>query len=392
MKRIWLVVDLREGSGPETYLPMPEALARNSERFWVLSASDEDYSRRCQLLREADVLIVGSDQDLPGLGTTTPTWEEDGQGRFRAVHFQGTLDDLHDGDFDQVNRALGDPEATLDALGRAAKDLAERKKLYESLGSASLLTNLLPSMIGSAAVFLTTLPGLAQGLKHTMVLAGFAIALILWYVNTRIRWTEGRAVREVWRSLRDSLPWMDPARPLQGRFFPRYRGLVRSLIASDPTISSHRRTADVDRRKSYVTSRIDIQIGYFQGEADAAERKHAVIRFVYLAASCFSALCVLIGLALAAGIATDEGDILKRWFEDFGTSLFPAIAAWSLGYMGLAGTKRRARLYGLMVSRLIELRHEFSLRPDGETFANLVEETESVLLEEVAGWVRSNEF
>jgi len=392
MKRVWLVVDLREGSGPETFLPMPESLARNPERFWVLSASGEDYSRRCQLLREADVLIVGSEQDLPGLGTTTPTWEEDGQGQFRAVHFQGTLDDLHDKDFDQVNRALGDPEATLDALGRAAKALAERKKLYESLGSASLLTNLLPSVIGSAAVFLTTLPGLAQGLKHSVVLAGFAIAVILWYVNTRFRWTEGRAVREVWRSLRDSLPWMDPARPLQGRFFPCYRGLIRSVIANDPLIASDGGTADGDRRKSYVTSRIDTQIRYFQGEADTAERKHALIRFAYLAASFFSALCVLIGLAVTAGIASDRSEILTLWFQDFGTTLFPAIAAWSLGYMGLAGTKRRARLYRLMVSRLIEMRHEFSLRPDGETFADLVEETESVLLEEVAGWVRSNEF
>lgn len=392
MKRVWLVVDTRDGSGPGSFHSMPEALARNPGRFWVLSADGVDLARRCQMRREADVLIVGSDQDLPGPGRTTPTWEEDGQGQFRAVHFKGTLDDLHDEDFDQVNRALGDPEATLEALGPAAKALAERKKLYESLGSASLLTNLLPSVIGSAAVFLTTLPGLAQGLKHSVVLAGFVIALILWYVNTRIRWTEGRAVREVWRSLRSSLPWMDPVRPLQGRFFPRYRGLVRSLIASDPQTASHRGKADGDQRKSYVTSRIDVQIKYFQGEAESAERKHALIRFVYLAASFFSALCVLIGLAVTAGIAPDRGEILKLWFQDFGTTLFPAIAAWSLGYMGLAGTKRRARLYRLMVSRLIELRHEFSLRPDGETFADLVEETESVLLEEVAGWVRSNEF
>lgn len=371
---------------------MPEAIGQDPGRFWVLSAGDVDHARRCQLLREADLLILGLDQDLPGLGTNKPTWEEDDQGQFLPVHFNGALADLHDPDFDEVNRSLGNPEATLNALGRAAKDLAERKKLYGSLGAASLLTNLLPSVIGSAAVFLTTLPGVTEGLKHAVILAGFAIAFIIWYVNTRIRWTEGRAAREVWRSLRDSLPWMDLARPLQGRFFPHYKGLLRSLISSDPQITSLREMADEEKRNSYIASRIDVQINYFQGSAEKAERKHALARFVYLAASFLSALCVLIGLAVAAGITTDEGEFLKRWFQDFGTTLFPAIAAWSLGYMGLAGTKRRARLYRLMVSRLIELRHEFSMRPDGESFADLVKETESVLLEEVAGWVRSNEF
>lgn len=392
MKRVWLVVDLREGSGPETSLPLPEALARNPERFWVLSARGEDDSRRCQLLREADLLIVGPDQDLPSLGTTTPTWEEDGQGQFRAVHFQGTLDDLRDMDFDQVNRALGDPEATLDDLGRAAKSLAERKKLYESLGSASLLTNLLPSVIGSAAVFLTTLPGLAQGLKHAMVLAGFAIAVILWYVNTHIRWTEGRAVREVWRSLRDSLPWLDPVRPLQGRFFPRYRGLVRTLLANRTLPGGLESTGEKERMKTYVTSRIDAQISYFEGAARVAEQNHATFRFGYLTASSLSAFCVLVGLAVTAGFIPDHGGNVKRWFDDFGTTLFPAIAGWTLGYIGLAGTKRRSRLYRLMVSRLIELRHEFALRPEIETFADLVKETESLLLDEVAGWVQSNEL
>jgi hypothetical protein len=392
MKRVWLVVDLREGSGPESPPALPEALEQYPDRFWVLSASGVDLARRCQLLREADVLIVGADQDLPDVGTTTPTWEEDREGRFRAVHFKGSLDDLRDEDFDEVNRALGDPEASLDTLGSAAKALAERKKLFESLGTASLLSNLLPSVIGSSAVFLTSLPGLTQGLKHAVVLAGFLIALLLWYANTRIRWTEGRAVREVWRSLRDSFPWMDPARPLQARFFPRYRGLVRTIIANLAKTVSQSPEMDEERRKSYLTSRIDTQIKYFQDATAEAEKRHAGIRMVYLAASILSALCVLVSFLVTSGIAQDTGGNLKLWFQDFGTTLFPAIAVWALGYIGLAGTKRRAGLYRLMVSRLIELRHELSLRREGENIADLVEETESVLLEEVAGWVRSNEF
>jgi hypothetical protein len=239
-------------------------------------------------------------------------------------------------------------------------------------------------------------------IEQAMILIAFVFSLILWRTSLKTHWTEARTVREIWRSLVHSGEPVDPLQPVQARFFPQHRGLIRTLIfhqriasAIAPPTAKAANAADPTgaRWRGYVHERIHEQMSYFSRSQVKARRLHSRLKTGFMVAAILSAVCAVVTLLNHCEVFGDgRAAIIERIFQDFGAMLFPAVAAAFLGVIGLNGTSRRIGFYKIMLQRLTTIRNEFDDSADRPTIDSLISETESILLEEVAGWARRNEF
>jgi len=422
VKRIWLVVDARDAEKTGTnQVPLPEVIANSSEQLWLERLVDHPPTRRNLLLREADVLIDRVGGDTLALFPKLPAWVESvvsdtedqektandtgpSATTFSPRHFDGNPSSLNDPDFERINRLLGEPAMDFASIGTAAQIKAKVKKHYEYLKEIVLICSLLPvALVAFSKLFANESDGIAVA-QQILILTGFILTLTLWQTSLKNRWYEARAAREIWRSLHHSVFAIDAVAPVQARFFPQHRGLTRTLVQLAQRQSDPPPALDAKR---YLDKRIGGQFEFFEKNIREATRLHRLLRAVFLTTATISAICAVVMLLAHLGVFPDAHlPWIERSFKKFGAALFPSISGASLGLIGLMGTARRSGFYAIMIEHLKALTIRFERLIDGpgsapleagdnecrQSLNDLIIETESVLLEEVAGWVRRNQF
>ncbi len=400
MERIWLVVDARSTPPENRELP-PQLASLDPSSYWLESTAGKSGVRQNLLEREADVLIVSEGSPVLRKFEHQPAWiESPGEGEnsgptFTAHQFDGTLDSLTDERFEELNDLLGNPELSFEATNAPSRKVAERgKKFYEYLEESVLILSVIPIFIVAfAALIQKDEVSTTTIIEQASILLSFGLALFLAFQKAKDRWTRARAFREIRRSLMASLAWVDPIYPIQARYFPDERGIIRSLIFAERISKPDFPAPD---QENYLGQRLDDpkygQIAFFSRSQVKAAKFDRIMKRVFIAATTISAIGAVITLGVHAGLIPDNTGWLTRVFYSFTGLFFPSIVVIAMGLIGLKGISRQSGFYRVMAERLRQIRREFDVCEDEECFQELVVETECVLLEENADWVRRNEF
>lgn len=264
---------------------------------------------------------------------------------------------------------------------------------FRFLQVGALLLNIAPGLLLATAAALAWQKKTTDIGKFTASLLAALAAIGLKRLGSRRRWLSARVIAEICRSVEASSEFLDPLFPPAARFLPRHAAVARSLTLSlgHPAPPDRRDLAAA--RDRYLQNRVMHQIRYYEGQArKACARRRFVRRLFYVATSLALVSTAAALLGHLVQIPWFPATVNERWIGKFATYFFPALAAASIGYLGIHESTRRADYYRELADRLHDRADLLARLTSESSITEAVREIESLLLEEVAGWVRRQVF
>lgn len=315
------------------------------------------------------------------------------------MEFSGFPQDdfLTDVEFEKTARYLHARSGTptkLDEVEILASAVAKKSgPLFRFLQTGSLFLNLIPSFILALGALLLWMPNTVALWRFGAATAAAFFAIGLRRLATRRQWLAARAVAEICRSLLASNRILDPLFPPSARFLPRYATLARSLAIQHFQTHPPDPFAPLAFRDLYSQQRIAGQIKYYGDQSRVAKQRLRWIRGIFLVFTALSTIASTLALLSQLDLLpwlTDEMD--KRWISGSAALAFPAIAAAAIGYLGVTESTRRAEYFADLADHLNQRKELLDCLESESAIAEAVRETEGILLEEVAGWLRRQVF
>ncbi|MCC6882895.1 MAG: hypothetical protein IT576_12140, partial [Verrucomicrobiales bacterium] len=317
-----------------------------------------------------------------------------GKSEFTGFPREGVLIDA---EFEKTARYLRSQSGTIETLDEVkilASSLARKSApLFRFLQTGSLFLNLIPGFIVALGAMLVWLPDTVALWRFGAATAAAFFAIGLRRLATRHQWLAARAVAEICRSLLASNRILDPLFPPSARFLPRYATLARSLAIQHFQTHFPDPFAPLAFRDLYSQQRIGGQIDYYGRHSQVAKQRLRWIRGIFLVFTALSALASTLALLSQLDLLpwlTEEMD--KRWISGSAALAFPAIAAAAIGYLGVTESSRRAEFFADLAALLTKRKALLDKLESESAITEAVRETEGILLEEVAGWLRRQVF
>jgi hypothetical protein len=146
-------------------------------------------------------------------------------------------------------------------------------------------------------------------------------------------------------------------------------------------------------RNHYVEDRLDGQIQYYEKHARSAQRRLRWIRGTFYLFTTLATISSSVALLCQVGwFPWMTAEVNDRWIAGFATVAFPALAAAALGYLSLTESSRRMGYYSEIASQLRGRRAVLTSLSSEASITEAIRDTEGMLLEEVAGWLRRQIF
>jgi hypothetical protein len=304
---------------------------------------------------------------------------------------------LTDVEFEKTARYLHARSGTttkLDEVKILASAVAKKSgPLFRFLQTGSLFLNLIPSFILALGAMLLWLPDTVALWRFGAATAAAFFAIGLRRVATRRQWLAARAVAEICRSLLASNRILNPLFPPSSRFLPRYATLARSLAIQHFQTHPPDPFAPLAFRDLYSQQRIGGQIEYYGDQSRVAKQRLRWIRGIFLVFTALSTVASTLALFSHLDLLpwlTQEMD--KRWLSGSAALAFPSIAAAAIGYLGVTESARRAEYFADLADLLTKRKSLLDRLESESAITEAVRETEGILLEEVAGWLRRQVF
>ncbi|MEM9015939.1 MAG: hypothetical protein AAGC68_02915 [Verrucomicrobiota bacterium] len=325
-----------------------------------------------------------------------PTWFVSEDGQVIATHYPRDGEEKETDVYEEVIRdVFGNDEVPEDLASlkiRAGEVASRHAPWFRFLETGSLFLNLSPSFIFAIAA------ALALGMRF-MEISQFIAALLATLValglnrhRSRRCWLSARSLAEICRSLQNSGAVLDPLFPPAATHLPSHARLARSLAIHQAENPEEDDRSMTEFRDDYIENRLNAkeggQIDYFSRQSKKAYRRQRIAKIVFLVATILALVATILDLVLLIGDYPEWKEINARFIAGFSAYTFPAIAAAAIGYLGLSETTRRADYYSEMVRRLKQQRATMGRLGSESSITEAVRETESVLLEEFAEWLR----
>jgi len=201
----------------------------------------------------------------------------------------------------------------------------------------------------------------------------------------------GRAIAEIYRSIQHSGEILDPLLPPSAAHLPRQASVARTLAIAHRRANGPRSIDTVGIRESYLAQRLEGgegQIAYYGGQARRAQKRRRRVKAIFRLATTLALLSTVVALVSLLGGLPGTEAFNDRWVAGFASFAFPALAAAAVGYLGLSETTRRADYYAEMARALERQRDLLAALRSESAIKETIRETENLLLEEFAGWLR----
>ena len=271
-----------------------------------------------------------------------------------------------------------DVEELFKQLDQRASKGAPRSR-YFAAGSMSVnhLATILQALL---VTFVIMSPESGAMLKLVMI----TFAALLPWIGNRLRWQEqwvrDRVRAELLRSLLYSHEPGSPLRPPAVELFGQDAAFLRTAALH---LVKKRRGWEA-ARDTYMSERIDGQIGYLKSKGTLAGNRMAIFGRVFWFAS-WGAIIVGGYVVITAFLHKTHGPPWEGSLELTSAAL-PGIAAWCLAMISVFEFKRRASLYRQLVEELQRLRPRIAAASCASAVATAMNQIERLLLNELWEW------
>ncbi len=274
--------------------------------------------------------------------------------------------------------AVDSIDSLFSKLDRRAVSRAPRSRWFNA---GSMSVNHVATFLQASLLALSIAKEMGGLIKFTLAL----IAAGLPWVGARMRlqqaWVVDRTRAELLRSLLVSHEPASPLHPPALELFGNHASFLRS--ASLQLVAERRGWSAA--RDSYLTARIDDQIGYLAKQATKAQKRLKILTRIFQLSSLGAMLlgAATIYIHLNKVFIPSHFDI---WAIGFFPAILPGLAAWSLAMISVFELKRRARIYSKLVAELKLLRPKLASTECASTTASLIRHCEHLLMQELWEW------
>jgi hypothetical protein len=263
-------------------------------------------------------------------------------------------------------------------LDQRAVSRAPRSRWFNA---GSMSVNHIATFLQASLLALSIAKEMGGLIKFTLAL----IAAALPWVGARMRlqhsWVTDRTRAELLRSLLVSHEPASPLHPPALELFENHASFLRS--ASLPLVAQRKGWSAA--RDTYLTDRIDDQIRYLTKQGDHALRRLNIFNRIFQIASLGAMLLGAATIFIHLNRITLSG-FFDIWAIGFFPAILPGLAAWSLAMISVFEFKRRARMYGKLVTELTQLRPKLAGAECASATASLMRRCEHLLIHELWEW------